>query len=154
MSLPSTRPRWQPWHRQAWSLLNASTAPVWLLMLIAPRAGVTRAVVDRSMPLHAALGGVYLTLLARGVVSGGERVDFTDGESVARGLSTPEGALIGWTHFLTFDLFVGAWIWRTSLEEGVDGRLATALTWWFGPLGLTLFQWQRRRAARSQLARI
>lgn len=148
MSRSSTRRPWQPWHHRTWRILNASTAPVWLLMILLPRRAWTRKVVEASMPLHAALGMTYAALLAKGALTGGDRVDFRDGESVARGLSAPEGMLAGWTHYLTFDLFVGAWIWRTALEEGIDARLALLGTWWLGPLGLTLFQWQRYRAGR------
>ncbi|CAN5441829.1 ABA4-like family protein [soil metagenome] len=140
--------RWAPWHRSAWTVLNASTMPVWLLMILLPRRESQRTLVEASMPLHAVLGVTYAGLLAKGATRGGDRVDFRDGESVARGLSSPEGMLAGWTHYLTFDLFVGAWIWRTALEEGIDARLALLGTWWLGPVGLTLFQWQRRRARR------
>lgn len=128
--------------------MNASTAPVWLAMILAPRAAITRRAVRAAVPLHAALGLGYVGLIGRGVVLGGERVDFTDGESVARGMANPEGMLAGWAHYLAFDLFVGEWIHRTALEEGLDARLALLLTWWAGPAGLTCFMWQRRRARR------
>jgi hypothetical protein len=47
--------------------------------------------------------------------------------------------LAGWTHYISFDLFVGTWIWRKSLAEGKPARLAMLLTWWVGPAGLGLF---------------
>ncbi len=139
------RPSWQPWQRTAWQVVNASTAPVWLLMILLPRAGITRRVVDAVTPLHAALGLTYVGFLARSAALGSERVSVFDGESMARGLSNPDGMLAGWTHYLTFDLFVGQWIWRTAVEEGRSARVALLLTWWAGPVGLTLFTWQRRR---------
>jgi hypothetical protein len=139
---------WAPWHDRAWTILNTATMPVWLLMILLPRAAVTRRVVEASTPLHAALGVTYAALLAKGALDGGDRVDFRDGESVARGLSKPEGMLAGWTHYLTFDLFVGAWIWRTAQEEGINARMALLGTWWLGPVGLTWFGVQRRRARR------
>ena len=139
------RPSWQPWQRTAWQVVNASTAPVWLLMILLPRAGVTRRVVDAATPLHTALGLTYVGFLARSVALGTVEVSVFDGESMARGLANPDGMLAGWTHYLTFDLFVGQWIWRTAVEEGRSARLALLLTWWAGPVGLTLFTWQRRR---------
>ncbi len=99
-----------------------------------------------TAPVHAGLGLTYVGLLVKASQSGGERVNFISGPSVARGFSRPEGTLVGWTHYLTFDLFVGEWIWRTAQEEGINARLACLLTWWFGPAGLTLFLWQLRRA--------
>jgi hypothetical protein len=145
----SRRRGWTRWHRRAWTVLNASTAPVWLLMIGAPRAQVTRRVVDAATPLHVGLSVAYAGLLARAASTSGDRVDVRDGESVARGLSRPEGMLAGWAHYLTFDLVVGQWIWRTAQEEGINARLALLLTWWAGPLGLTLFTWQRRRQTRG-----
>lgn len=142
------RPAWVPWHHAAWRVLNVSTAPIWLLMVIAPGSRVTARAVAAAMPVHAVLGLTYAGLLATASVRGGDRIDFTNGESVAKGLSTPEGMLAGWTHYLTFDLFVGTWIWRTAQDEGISARLALLSTWWFGPLGLTWFQVQRRRVAR------
>lgn len=116
-------------------------------MVVAPRWSVTRRVVEACTPVHAALGVTYAAFLARGVLLGEERVSFADGESVARGLANPDGMLAAWTHYLTFDLFVGQWIWRTAVDEGIKARLALLLTWWAGPAGLTLFLWQRRRRA-------
>lgn len=86
MSAPST---WRPWQHTAWRVLNASTAPVWLLMVLAPRSRVTARVVPAVMPLHAALGLTYAALLAKGAVAGGDRVDFRDGESMARACPAP-----------------------------------------------------------------
>lgn len=139
---------WRPWQRQAWQAVNSSTAPVWLLMILRPRWDVTRRVVRATAPLHAGLGLAYMGFLGRSAALGTERINFFDGESVARGLANPDGMLAGWTHYLTFDLFVGEWIHATAQEEGIDARVALMLTWWAGPAGLTLFAWQRRRRRR------
>lgn len=143
----SEPPPWQPWHRRAWAVVNGSSAPLWLLMILLPRAAVTRAALQRAPLLQPLLAAAYGGFLAASAAGGGERIDFRDGESVVRGLSHPAGMLAGWTHYIAFDLFVGLWIHRTGLEEGINTRVALLLTWWFGPLGLALFAWQRRRAA-------
>lgn len=135
---------WTPWQRRAWSVINASTAPLWLLMILLPGRAVTKAALAAATPLQVGLGLTYAGFLGRSAVVGKEKVNFFDGASVARGLSTPEGALTGWAHFISFDLFVGMWIHRTAMEEGLNPRLALLLTWWAGPTGLTLFTWQRR----------
>lgn len=142
---------WRPWHRRLWSGLNASTAPVWLIMILAPRARLTRRLVAAHAPLHLVLGVAYAALLVRGIGNRSGRVNFFDGASVARGLSIPEGMLAGWTHYLTFDLMVGAWIWQTAIDEDINPRLALLATWWAGPIGPTLFAVQRRRSDRRAL---
>lgn len=52
-------------------------------------------------------------------------------------------ALAGWVHYLAFDLFVGCWIARCVMEQGLP-RLALLVllpaTFLFGPLGFLLFE--------------
>ncbi|MEZ5134139.1 MAG: ABA4-like family protein [Acidimicrobiales bacterium] len=134
-----------PAHKQAFALLNASTAPVWLAMILFPRARVTGWLVRRCSWLFAGLGVAYTALLAAGVATGGEKVDFRDPDSLRAGLANPTAFLAGWTHYLAFDLFVGRWIWETNVAAGRSARLPLLLTWWFGPVGLTLELARRRR---------
>ncbi len=65
-------------------------------------------------------------------------------ESVQRAFGQPEAMLAGWTHYISFDVFVGSWIWRRALAEGRSARLALLLTWWAGPMGLGLFLGRNR----------
>lgn len=63
--------------------------------------------------------------------------------------------LAGWIHYLAFDLFIGAWIARSSDEIGIPRILQVPLllaTFMFGPVGLALFLIMRtgfRKEARS-----
>jgi ABA DEFICIENT 4-like len=131
----------------AWSAVNFSSMPFWLAMIVAPRSALTRRLMERVAPLHAVLSVVYSATLLTAAVKADERVDFTKLASVSRTFQQPEAMLAGWTHYISFDLFVGTWIWRRSLAEGRNARLALLLTWWAGPAGLGLF------AARSRLPR-
>lgn len=48
----------------------------------------------------------------------------------------------GWVHYLAFDLFVGSWIARRTLERGLSRLLLIPilpLTFMFGPAGLVAF---------------
>lgn len=135
-------------HQLAWTLVNFSTAPVWLAMILAPRSAATRWMADRLVPLHASLGVVYTASLAAGVASADERVDFLSLESVQRALQDPSAMLAAWTHYISFDLFVGRWIWEQSLRERRPARLPLLLTWWAGPMGLTTFLVRRRLGRR------
>ncbi|MBB3763947.1 ABA4-like family protein [Sphingomicrobium lutaoense] len=58
------------------------------------------------------------------------------------------GIVIGWTHYLAFDLFVGLWIAREADQRGFS-RLAQvpvlALTLMAGPAGLLLWMLLRGR---------
>lgn len=61
------------------------------------------------------------------------------------------GIVIGWTHYLAFDLFVGLWIARDADSKGV-GRLAQLpflfITLMAGPIGL--LSWLLFRETRSR----
>jgi hypothetical protein len=133
-------------HQLAWTIVNLSSVPVWLAMILAPRSGVTRWMAERLVPLHAGLGVVYTSSLAAGIASSDERIDFLSMESVQRALQNPSSMLAAWTHYISFDLFVGRWIWERSLAEGKPARLALLLTWWAGPMGLTTYLARRKLA--------
>ena len=71
--------------------------------------------------------------------------------------SVPELVLVGWIHYLAFDLFVGAWEVKDAQKEGIHhlvlipSLLATLMA---GPVRLVLF-WVVKlsyRAARSPAA--
>jgi Mn2+/Fe2+ NRAMP family transporter len=60
-----------------------------------------------------------------------------------RALFSSDGAIVvGWTHYLAFDLFVGAWITEDAARQEVSRwRLVPILlaTFMAGPLGLILY---------------
>lgn len=133
--------------QRVWSLVNFSTLPFWLAMIVAPRSRTTAWLVERAAPVHAGLSIVYSLALLTAAAKADERVDFAKLASVSRTFQQPEAMLAGWTHYITFDLFVGSWIWRQALAEGRSARLSLLLTWWAGPMGAGLF------AARRHLPR-
>ena len=132
-------------HQLAWKVVNFSSVPVWLAMILAPRSGVTKWMVERLVPLHMALGAVYTASLATGVAKAGEPPDFMRMESVQKLLQEPNSMLAAWTHYISFDLFVGRWIWEESMREGKPARISMLLCWWAGPMDLTTYL--ARRAA-------
>lgn len=127
-----------PARKQAYTAINASSAPLWLAMILAPRSRVTRALVDRAGVLFVGLGLTYDALMAAGVIGSRTKLDFGDPEAVRKALGEPDIFLAGWTHYIAFDLFVGRWIWQDALARGRSARLALLLTWLAGPAGLSL----------------
>ena len=125
-------------------LINGSSVPIWLAMIIAPRSGITRRLVELATPLFVALGVTYDAFLASGLVRAGGAIDFRDPEAVRGALASPDVFLAGWAHYIAFDLFVGRWIWSDAIERGHAPRLALLLTWLAGPAGLCLYLMQRR----------
>jgi len=136
-----------PGRRKAYALINTSSVPLWLAMILAPRFAVTERLMQAATPLFVALGVAYDGLLASGVASSGKMIDFSDPDAVRKALTMPDFFLAGWAHYIAFDVFVGRWIWQDALARGRSARLALLLTWLAGPAGLSLYLLQRRFSA-------
>lgn len=143
-------------HRLAFTVLNASTAPVWLAMIVAPRSRFTAWLVRVATPLSATLGVAYVGLLGAAAVQGARDGEgfprFDDPDALRRGLSSPTAFLAGWTHYLVFDLYVGRHIWAEARSRGRVDRLPLLLTWWAGPAGLTLHLARNLRGSQDDAA--
>ena len=95
-----------------WQVLNSAVMPLWVAMILAPRSRATKWLMDRSGWWFAGYSAAYVVQLVQTATTSGPPEFGPDG--LREGLSTPAGFLTGWTHFLAFDLFVGAWIVRTA----------------------------------------
>lgn len=144
-------------------LTNAIALAGWAALAMLPRRPVVLSAV-----LYAAVGLLCLAYLAMFIglftgmldplrATGAPEPDLRD-YSVAglRNLFRSDGAIVlGWTHYLAFDLFAGLWIARDADRKGV-GRLAQLpilfLTFMAGPIGLLVWlvlrEWRTRSAAR------
>jgi hypothetical protein len=130
-------------YEQIYFLLNLSVIPAWALLVFLPRAKITRTLVHSGIyPL--ALGVFYIAFFA-GVIffgMGAEEGGFTTAAGISALFAHPHGVLIGWSHYLVFDLFVGAWEGRDSQRRGINHFAmipCLLLTWIAGPVGLLLY---------------
>lgn len=127
----------------AFSLINLSVMPAWALLILLPRADLTQKLVHSALyPCLLGvfyLGGFAMTMFGG---AGSEEVNFTTIEGVSAIFSTPIGVLVGWSHYLVFDLFVGAWIGRDAQRRGVTHWLAAPamfFSFMLGPIGLLIY---------------
>lgn len=126
------------------SSANYSVMPAWALLAFAPRWLWTRRLVHTA--LYPALLGAVYTLGFAATLGGGA---FAPGGSELSGLAAisaafaqPRILLVGWVHYLCFDLFVGAWQARDAQRRGFPHWLLVPclfLTFMAGPLGLLLY---------------
>ncbi|MCB9657501.1 MAG: abscisic acid-deficient protein Aba4 family protein [Polyangiales bacterium] len=93
-----------------------------------------------------ALCVLYLLLLALGgrydTPDGKPRGNFTTLRGVISLFRTPRVVLVGWIHFLAFDLFVGASIAFDAEREGLSHAWLLpvyGLTFMYGPIGLLAY---------------
>ncbi len=125
------------------TLANAAVMPAWLLLVFAPHRGITRALVH-SFIYPALLALFYLFLL---VTTWGGDGGMGSLEAVRTGFSRDGVLLLGWVHYLVFDLFIGAWMVRDAKRAGVPHGLivpSLVLTLMLGPIGLLTYALLRR----------
>ena len=125
------------------AIANNGILIFWLLLIFAPRwKGTELAVHSAAVPV--VLGLAYLWLFAR-VWLGGEAAPATNYftlPGVMALFASPTGAVMGWIHYLVFDLFIGAWTARDARRRGVPHwALVPCLlvTLMAGPVGLLLY---------------
>ncbi len=111
----------------------------WVILLaFAFNPGKVPVIALRGLPL--VLSIVYATLMFHLLPFEGGSFSSIDG--IASMFSRPEIALVGWIHYLAFDLFIGGWQLQTARREFLPkGMVAISLllTMVMGPAGLLFF---------------
>ena len=123
----------------------------WALLFLAPRSPRVA-----SYVLYLCVGMICLTYTVMfasqlGSIAGG---DFLSIEGIKALFASDGGVVIGWTHYLAFDLFIGQWIAKDADHKGFS-RVAQApillLTLLAGPIGLLIWLVARERRARASI---
>lgn len=139
------------------ALTNGWAIASWLALAFLPRGPKILALI---LYLGVFLLCLAYTIMLVGVMSGGfdpvgpqGSTDFSTLAGVMALFDTKGGAVIGWTHYLAFDLFVGMWIARDADQKGFSRLVQLpflVLTLFFGPAGLLAWLVIRDRRARAQ----
>ena len=140
------------------SLINILALLGWVLLIFFPRKPLTHsAVLYLGVALLCLIYAVCFALFLSGsvdpgAISGAGEPGATSIEGVRALFMSDGGVVIGWTHYLAFDLFTGLWIARDA-DAKRFGRvwqspflLATFIA---GPVGLLAWLVARERAARQ-----
>ncbi len=110
----------------------------WLTLVISPLMPVWS---DRiaGMIVPFGLSVSYLVLM---VLFPADKGGFGTFAEVVELFTHPTSVMMGWVHFLAFDLLVGAWICRIARREHIKFWFVLPclpVTFMFGPLGFLLF---------------
>ena len=123
-------------HDQIFEFANGFALLGWLPLIIAPRWKWTSKIVIGFVVLILSLIYFYLFFKSLGFI---EPSDFSSLRSVMAMFTNPGAVVMGWVHYLAFDLIVGWWITRDAQKESI-GHLwivpSLLLTFILGPLGL------------------
>jgi hypothetical protein len=122
-------------------LSNVLVLPFWALMILLPRWRWTTRVI-RSPLVSGAPAALYAALVLPRLAAIWPAVSRPTLNGMAALLGSPAGATIAWAHFLTFDLFVGRWIYLDGQERRVSAWFLAPvlfLTLMLGPAGLLFY---------------
>jgi len=125
------------------SLVNLSVLPAWFMLIFLPRWSWTKKLVH-SVLWPTVLGLVYFGLFIAVLFfgQGAEGGSFGTIDGVRTAFSSDAGLVMGWAHYLVFDLFIGAWIARDALRRGINHLMTVPcilFSWLFGPIGLLFY---------------
>ena len=127
--------------------VNMTAIVAWAILALMPRKPLLLAMV---LYLGVGMLCVIYAVGLIGILTGGfdpvgpteAAVDLITLEGVQSIFASQGGAVVGWTHYLAFDLFVGLWIARDADQKDV-GRLwqlpILAATFLAGPIGLAVW---------------
>jgi len=137
---------------------NALALAGWVMLALLPRGPKLMAAIMYGCVAILCLTYLILFILLFGMLIDPGAVAGASGQgnfqSIAgiRGLFASDGGIvIGWTHYLAFDLFVGLWIAKDADHKGFSRLVQLPFlfaTLMAGPIGL--FAWLATREARAR----
>ncbi len=137
---------------------NVLAICAWIVLMFLPRKPLAHSVVlylgvALLCLVYVVSFGLFLTgSVAIGAVAGGGEPSGTSIEGIRALFMSDGGVVIGWTHYLAFDLFTGLWIARDADAKGFSRIVQApflAATFIAGPVGLLSWLIVRERRARA-----
>ena len=134
------------------NLINILPLPIWISMMLFPKARFTQRMVLSNWP-YIMLGGLYLLLLLAAITTGGAGFDISL-NALRQGISSEWGFVAGWAHYIVFDLFVGVWIFRDAKYYGINPTIYLIFTLLAGPIGLAAYLVMKQRNKSKEPIRV
>jgi hypothetical protein len=116
-------------------IANGLVIPAWLMLVAFPRTKITKIVVQ-SYLYPILLSALYLSLF---IISWGGEGGMDTLENLKTSFARDEVLVLGWVHYLVFDLFIGAWMVRDAESLAIQHLKivpSLILTLFAGPVGL------------------
>lgn len=135
---------------KVFELSGLTVMPFWALMVFAPKWEWTERVL-RSWLVVLVPSLLYVALVVPQLPAVFAVVTNPDLANVSALLGSERGALIGWIHFLAFDLFVGRLVFFDAKERGLPWFVTSAVLPFIlllGPVGLSAYLLIRAVPAR------
>lgn len=123
----------------AFQTLNFLALVLWIILIFFHQRKAYRFLISSGFSFIL-FGLVYILLLISNV--GMDPTVFSSLEKMESLYSNPWLILLGWVHYLAFDLLAGVWIKNDSLKVGINQRLIIIpliFTFMTGPFGLLFY---------------
>lgn len=137
---------------------NLLAIGAWIVLAFMPRKPLAHSVVlylgtGLLCLIYVVCFALFLTgSVDSGAVPGGGEPSGTSIAGIRALFMSDAGVVIGWTHYLAFDLFIGLWIARDADAKGFSRIVQLpflAMTLFAGPVGLLSWLIVRERRARA-----
>ena len=126
-----------------YKLVNSIAFICWLCLIFLPNFKLIDTLIAQVVVIGLALFYSYLLFVKKDIAGAVyPKGNFTTLEGVVNLFKNPRGVLVGWVHYLAFDLLVGLHIKASANAMGMSHWVQIPcfiLTLFFGPLGYLLF---------------
>ncbi|HEV7782381.1 MAG TPA: ABA4-like family protein [Chitinophagaceae bacterium] len=120
-------------------LCNGIAMTGWLILIVLPAWHFSdKFIIGIIVMLFAVIYTYYILTNLSAI----DMKSFGSLKGVTQLFTNPLAVLIGWVHYLAFDLMVGIWIKKNSLKYGISHWIiipCLLLTFMFGPIGLLVY---------------
>jgi len=134
--------------QNAFSVATFLPQPFWVLLTLLPNTGVTKKIMG-GIEVVTLCSLVHFFIVAASILEPNGTAPMAEFNDVFDPSGNPQAAFMGmvqypnfvseeWSHVLTWDLFVGRWIWLDGLKRGVFTSHSVLLCNLIGPPGFLL----------------
>ena len=134
--------------KTAFSVATFLPQPFWLFLILLPNTGITKKLFG-NLNLITVFCLVHFFIVATSILEPGGTAPMAEFNDVFDPSGDPQAAMLGmmrypnfvseeWSHVLTWDLFVGRYIWLDGIRRGVFTSHSVLLCNLIGPPGLLL----------------
>ncbi len=121
------------------TIANSTAVIGWLILAILNDHPLTKKIILNGIITALAIFYAFLLIYSSGVASAGNMFSL---EGVVTIFSHPIIALLGWVHYLAFDLAIGLFITFNAAKHGINRFLMLPvlfLTLFYGPFGFLVY---------------
>ena len=134
--------------KKAFNVATFGPQILWLLMILIPNAKITKSIMGGYNAI-VAFSLVHLFIVVASASQDQGTAPLVEFNDVFNPAGDPQAAMIGmmkypnfvseeWSHVLTWDLFVGRWIWLDGIQRGIFTSHSVLLCNLIGPPGFLL----------------